>query len=77
MGDQSSTENCELIALFALHKVLYLPVSVALYRANGCKLPRVNAQRREKVKWEIGRIILKLGLDAKIVDDNTLSLLSA
>ena len=31
LGDQSSTENCELITLFALHKVRYLPVSVTLY----------------------------------------------
>ena len=71
MGAYDSAEICELIVLFVLHRLRHLPVSVALYRDDGCGLSRLSAQRTEDVKKEICRIIRELGLEAKIVAVNT------
>ena len=71
MGAYDSAEVCELVVLFVLHKLRHLPVSVALYRDDGCVLSRLSAQRTEDTKKEICRIIRELGLKAEFVAVNT------
>ena len=71
MGAYDSAEVCELVVLYVLHKLRHLPVSVALYRDDGCALSRLSAQRTEDAKKDICRIIRELGLEAKVVAVNT------